>query len=425
MRKLLLTLILSILIIMTAGCAGDGDPTTPSGDNPDLRVTVSRLFPENTKIEMVSIEVTRLEDGKMELPGRNIQILASSGDVSAVTDHGDGTYGAIWSGDSGDEVTLTVTDLDSEVPVTTSITFIAMDYLLSKWDVPIKLADPVSTDGWEAGAFMYPTGDRIAFAYITLDIVALAADITRSIGEERPGQSFPQTFDIYVADNPDFPESISWWTGWGAENVNANKFQALPMHLAAPSVTSDLLYGFCTIQEFNGESYTPTKLYVTGSEFIETPEPIGSPVDMTGLGEDNPYFDVTNGWLYFDTYDLGNPLSKQNLWAARSLGGLMFDDPVPLSDLNTIDIETQPFMHEPTGMLYFASDRMRSEFELAIWRASTIGDFTSNPEKVAEAGLAVGRPSISLNGEWFCFSYASLEASGADADIALCRKLED
>jgi len=421
LRTILSACVLLVLMLSLTGC-GDGDnPITPPGDNPDLRISLTRLNPNHPIIDSVVITITRMENGKIKLPGRTIDITASSGDVGNVTDRGDGTYEAIWTGSPAAEVKLVASDPDTDPLVQSGITFIALDYLLPEWDVPIKLEKPISTDGWETAPFLYPDGKHLAFAYITLDMVALAAGIPRPIGEERPGQSVPQTLDIYIAERPDGP---SWWTGWTVENARANTFQSLPMHLSAPSLTSDGQTAFCTVQEFDGTAFEPTTLYTIDTAFAYAPTPIGPPVDMTGLGEDNPYFDSMHGWLYFDTYDLGDPLSKQNIWAAQSLGGGQFDDPVALQDLNTKQIETQAFMHEPTGMLYFASDRGKQEFQLAIWRSSVLGSMTGVPERVAEGALALGRPSITYDGEWFCFVYARMEPGGTNADIAMSRRIE-
>jgi len=92
--------------------------------------------------------------------------------------------------------------------------------------------------------------------------------------------------------------------------------------------------------------------------------------------------------------------------------------------LNTPHVETQPFVHEPTGLLYFASDRDRDEFQLAIYKAPIFGDSAGSVEKVASGMLALGHPSVSWDGEWLVFSYAREESDGVNADIAICRKLE-
>ncbi len=420
LRTCILTLTLITIMIVSISC-GTGDPVTPPGENPGMQIALSRANPDHPEINLVIITVNRTEDGGIALPGRNIEITSSSGDIGLVTDRGDGTYEAIWTGTPEGEVSIIATDPDTDPPVQAGITFIALEHLLPEWDVPIKLKNPVSTDGWEAAPFIYPDGDKLVFAYITLDMVALAADVTRLIGEERPGQSTPQTFDLYIAERPD---GELWWTGWTVEHAEMNYFQALPMHIAAPSVTSDGLACFVTVQEFVQDAFEPTTIWICDPDFMMAPSPVGPPVNMTGLGEDNPYYDATNGWLYFDTYDLGDPLSKQNIWAAQTLGNWQFSDPVPLVDLNTVNIETQPFMHEPTGMLYFATDRGQDEFILAIWRSSTSGTFTLTPEKVAGGNIALGCPSISYDGEWFCFMYARMDASGANADIAMARRIE-
>jgi len=419
-RKISPLIIFLLSVILITSCEGIGNPIDPGDENPDMRIALTRLNPASTTLDGVNIILTRT-DNSVELPGRTIEITASSGQVSGVTDRGDGTYDAVWTGSPVGEVALTASDTDSDPIVQVNITFLALDFLATDWDVPVKLKSPISTDGWEAYPFIYPDGSRLVFSYITLDMVSLAGGVIRPIGEERPGQSIPQTMNLYIAEAPD---SASWWAGWTVENAPVNYFQALPMHIAAPMVTSDGFSAFCTIQEFEGSAYTPTKIYSLDPDFTQTPVAVGPPVDMTGLGEDNPYMDVTSGWLYFDTYDLGNPLSKQNLWAAKSIGGGQFLDPEPLLDLNTVDIETQPFMHEPTGVLYFASDRQADEFILAIWRAQVSGTFTSTPELVAQGQVALGRPSITLDGEWMAISYARIESSGANADIAMCRKLE-
>jgi len=421
LRSTLASLTISILIIVLSGCSGTNTPIIPPDDNPDFRISVSRLNPNNPAVDAVVLKMQRLEDGKVGLPGRTIEVTASRGSVGLVTDRGDGAYEAIWTGSAEGEVVVTAKDMDSDPQIHTGITFLALDFLLPEWDVPVKLMSPISTDGWDTAAFLYPGGDRLAFGYITLDLLARAAGITRPIGEERPGQATPQMLNIYIAERPN---SQSWWTGWTVENAAVNLFQALPMNVSAPSVSSDGMTGFFTVQEFDGASFGPTKICKTDADFVQAPVEVGAPVDMTGLGEDNPYFDATNGWLYFDTYDLGDPLSKQNLWTAQSVGGGQFDDPVPLTDLNTFNVETQPFMHEPSGMLYFASDRWDEEFVLSIWRASVIGSYTGTPEKVAGGALAVGRPSISYDGKWFCFVYVRLESGGANADIAMCRRIE-
>jgi len=415
------TTLILLLVILLASCDGIGDPTTPSDEDPDMRIEITRLNPANTVVEGLFITITRTQNQTVELPGRNIEIAASSGEVSLVTDRGDGVYEAVWTGAPVGEVTLTASDLDSDPVVSANITFLALEFLLSNWDVPIRLKDPISTDGWEAYPFIYPDGEKIAFSYITLDMASLAGDVTRPIGEERPDQSIPQTMDLYIADRPN---GDVWWAGWEVENAPVNYFQALPMHIAAPMITSDGFAAFCTVQELDGVNYTPTKIYSIDPDFSGTPIAVGAPLDMTGLGEDNPYFDATNGWMYFDTYDLGDPLSKQNIWAAQSIGGGQFMEPEPMIDLNTGNIETQPFMQEQSGWLYFASDRQAEEFILGIWRAPVSGSFSSPPEIVARSEMALGKPTITLDNEWMCFVYAKIDGSGANTDIAMCKRIE-
>jgi len=417
-QTLPLTLILIISMLLIS-CNGTGSPVDPSGENPDMRIALKRLSPANTVVDGVIITVTRTQNETVQLPGRNIEIVPSSGDVSMLTDRGDGTYEAVWTGAPVGEVILTASDLDSDPVVSVNVTFLALEFLASEWDVPIKLKNPISTDGWEASPYIFPDGSKLVFSYITLDMVSLAGDILRPIGEERPGQSVPQTLDLYIADRPD---GETWWAGWEVENASVNYFQALPMHIAAPCLASDGFSAFCTIQEYDGLDYSATKIYAIDPEFSQVPSPLGAPVDMTGLGEDNPYFDASNGWLYFDTYDLGNPLSKQNIWAAQSIGGGQFNEPEPLLDLNTVDIETQPFVQEQSGWIYFASDRQADEFVLAIWRATVGGSFTGQPELVAKSEIALGNPSITFDHEWFCFAYAKIDGSGANADVAMCRR---
>ena len=422
MRTILAVPTILVIIILLISCNEGYSPVVPT-DTENFRIAAARWNPANTSIEAVLISMARMQNDSLELSGRDITMNATSGDVHAVTDHGDGTYDALWTGDPAGEVTIIATDNDSDPPLQTSITFLALDYLDPAWDVPIQLADPISTDGWETAPFLYANGSRLAFAYITLDWVALSAGIERSIGQERPGQSTPQTLDLYIATPPTTFNS-QWWTGWTVENAQVNLFQSLPMYISAPMVASDGLTAFCTVQEFNGDGYDPTKIYTLDSEFLNAPTPLGFPVDMTGLGEDNPYFDATQGWLYFDTYDLGDTLSKQNIWAAQHLGGGLFGDPVPLIDLNTPDIETQPFIDEDAGMIYFASDRGQDEYMLAINRATISGTFTGAPEQFAVGKVALGRPSFTENGEWFCMSYAVISADGSDADIAVSRRVE-
>jgi hypothetical protein len=422
MRKILLTLTLITITILALSCINGASPTTPT-DTQDFRIAASRWNPANTSIEAVNITVVRTQDGALELPGRDITMTASSGNVSGLTDHGDGTYDAIWTGAPDGEVTVVATDNGDDPPLQTSITFLALEYLDPEWEVPIKLAAPVSTDGWETASFLYPSGNNLAFAYITLDWVALAANIIRPIGEERPDQSIPQTLNIYIAERP-AGVNPQWWTGWTVNNAQVNHFQSLPMYLSAPMVTSDNSMAFCTIQEFNGLGYDPTTIYSLDAGFINAPTALGPPVDMTGLGEDNPYYDVMQGWLYFDTYDLGDPLSKQNIWAAQSLGAGSFDTPVPLTDLNTPNIETQSFIDEHNGMIYFATDRDRDDYLLAIWRATIFGTYTGVPEQFAAGSVAIGRPSFSQDGQWFCFTYATIDPHGSDANIAMCRRVE-
>ncbi len=423
MRKILLASIILWLSVQIISCNEGKSPVVPPDDTQNFRLGAARFNPAHAPVDVVNISATRLQNGSLELPGRDITMTASSGNVSAVTDHGDGTYDAVWTGTPVGEVVIIATDNDSDPLVQASITIVTLEYLDSQWDVPIKLASPISTDGWEASPFLYADGNHLAFSYITLDWVALSAGISQPIGEERPGQSIPQTLDVFLATRPEGDNS-AWWTGWTVENAQVNLFQSLPMHVSAPMVTSDGLAAFLTVQEFNGVNYDPTVLYMTDPDFLNAPTPLGPPVDLTGLGEDNPYYDATNGWLYFDSYDLGDPLSKQNIWAAQTIGGWQFNDPVPLTDLNTPEIETQAFVDEIGGMIYFATDRDQDEYILAIWRASISGSITGTPEEFARGVIPVGRPSFSSDGQWFCFSFATIDPDGSDADIAMCRRIE-
>ena len=381
------------------------------------------MYPAQGSIESVLITVTRLENESDPLPGRNIEIISSSGDVGNVSDKGNGKYDAVWTGDSEGEVVITATDKDSDPPINAVLTFLALEYLDSEWDVPVKIPSPISTGGWEATPFLYPDGSRLVFSYITLDILALAAGYTRPIGQERPGQTFSQIYNLYIAENPDIDQLLL--TGWTVENAYSNHFYSTPTELSAPSVASSGFPAFCTVRFKQGDYFTPSAIYSLDSDFTQEPIALGQPVDMDGTGEDNPYLDVTNGWFYFDTYDSSDPLSKQDLWSAQYLGGMSFDTPVPLSDLNTADIETQPFVYEPDSEIYFASDRDDEEYQLSIWKAPIFGDTAGAPELFAKGMLAVGKPSIGFNGKMLCFSYAREESStGANADIAISRRIE-
>jgi hypothetical protein len=414
-------LILAATFSFSQSCS-TGDPIGPPPNSELLRITITRAFPDDPKIEAAKIIVTRTEDGTIGMPGRNIVITAGSGQVGGVTDGGDGTYEATWTGDSVGEVSVTAKDNDSDPVLESGVTFLALPYLETAWDIPIKLESPISTEGWDTAPFLYPSGNRLAFAYITLDMAMLPNGITRPVGQERPGQTYPQTLNIYLGEKP---SGDAWWTDWTVENAQCNHFQTLPTYLSAPSVTSNGAYGFCTIQEYTGSGYSPTVICTVDPDFVIAPEPLGSPVDISGFGEDNPYYDISHGWLYFDVYDLSDPLSKQYIMASRNLGGVIFDTPVSVLNLNTDNVETQAFVYEPSGTIYFASDRDQEEYALAIWKTPIYGDQASgNPEMVMKGTVAVGRPSISYDGEWLCFAYAREESGGVNTDIAMCRRVE-
>ena len=424
MRSHLLTGTIILLTALTLLGCPKSNVVTPPPESNLMRINVTRLYPDEPVIDAVRITITRTSDGTVVMPGRKIELTASTGNISLVTDRGNGDYEAVWTGSSTGEVAVIARDLDSDPPVESSLTFLAMAYLETAWDIPVKLASPVSTDGWDTAPFLYPDGNHLAFAYITLDLAALSAGVSRPIGQERPGQVTPQTLNIYLADHPE--NVLSRWTGWTVEDAQCNLFQATPTSLAAPSITSNGQSAFCTVQEFDGTSYTPASIYAVDAEFSTAPVPLGPPVDIEGFGEDNPYLDITHGWLYFDTYDLSDPLSKQDIRAARSLGGGVFDAPLLISgNLNTADVETQPFVYEPTSTLYFASDRQQEEFQLAIWRIPICADQANGmAELVAKGMLAVGKPSISYDGKWLCFAYARAESGGANADIAMAHLVE-
>ncbi len=423
-RALYILAIISSVSIALAACGTGDDVVTPPPDNPDMRISVSRMNPSQTAIETLRVTVTRTENGTLALPGRTIVLVVTSGDIGNPTDRGDGTYEAVWTGDPEGEVTVIARDIDSDPPIETGLTFIALEFLHADWDVPVKLAYPISTNGWDTAPCLYPDGSRLAFSYITIDMLALAAGFTRPIGEERPGHSSPRTLDIYIASRPD---TQSWWSGWTVDHAQTNLYQALPMHISAPSVSGDGLVAFCTVQEFEGDVFGPSAIYIVDPEFEQAPSPLGPPVDMVDFGEDNPYYDSTHGWLYFDTYSLDDPLSKQDIWVTRAFGSGQFDEPARIGGgLNTVDVETQAFVHEPASILYFASDRGQDEYQLGIWRAPLYGDYAGEPELVARGMLAIARPSLTLDGEWFCFAYAREEShgSGANADIAMAQRLE-
>jgi hypothetical protein len=410
-----------ILLGLATGCVKNS-PVTPS-DNDLLQIKVTRVYRDQPQIDAVRIVATRTSDGTVPLPGQNLEITADTGHVGTVIDNNDGTYDATWTGGTG-EITVTVRDPDTTPVLQNRLTFLSLDYLDIDWDIPVKLGTPISTDGWETAPFLYPDGNRILFSYVTLDLASAAADVVRPIGQERPGQVTPQILNLFVGKKSS--DAVAWWTGWTVEHPDANFFMVNPPQLSAPSITSDGQTGFCTVQEYTGTGYSPTTIYRDDPDFRFAPIPIGQPVDMAGLGEDNPYYDVSHGWLYFDTYDLSDPLSKQNIWASRSLGGGSFDVPELMSGgLNTDSIETQSFVYEPDSVLYFASDREQPDYNLSIWKVPVYGSQSDGtPELVARGFLAMGRPSISYDGEWLCFSYAREESGGANADIAIAPRLK-
>jgi hypothetical protein len=421
MKKYLPAIIL-IFMMAVYGCSGTGNTVVPPEQSDLIRVGVTRLFPDDPEIKSVVFSIFRSTNGTFGLPGRNLVAEASSGDASTVTDKGGGNYEAMWTGTASGEITVLIKDMDSDPPVETGFTFLAMEYLDTEWDVPVKIPNPVSSPGWEASPFIYPDGRKIAFSYITMDMASLSAGIERSIGDERPGQSIPKTFDIYLAGLKSGSQNL---LDWNITHPDGNLFQSAPVNMSAPSVTSDLSTGFCTLQFQDGDSFTPSAIFITDPEFDQTPSEAGKPVDMDGFGEDNPYMDVTSGYLFFDVYDTSDPLSKQDIWVAQSFGGGTFDTPHEIQGgLNTGDIEAQPFIHEPQSEIYFASDRENDEFILSIWKASIFGDQAGFPELVAKGMLGVGNPSITYDGKLLCFAYAREESGGVNEDIAISRRLE-
>lgn len=413
-------LILPLLLLVFPGCSKK-NPIVPPIENDLLTINATRLYPGQKAIEAVRIVLTRLNDEKQPLTGRHLEVSADKGNMSIVTEKGNGVYEAIWTGSSCGEVVVHAKDIDSDPAVESRIVFLALDYLDVEWDVPMKVLSPVSTDGWEAAPFLYNNGLNLAFAYITLDMVALAAGFERPIGDERPGQVTPHNMNIFLARRAS--SSNRWWSDWLVDRPGCNDHLGFRTRLAAPTVSSDGLKAFCTVQKYTGTGYLPTKIYQTDPEFRLQPVLIDS-VDIENLGEDNPYYSSSSGWLYFDTYDINDPLSKQDIWAARFQFGNTFDKPVVVSGgLNTENIETQPFVFEPEGVLYFASDRMSDEYKLSIWKVPISGDqIFGIPEKVASGLLALGKPSITLDGEWFCFAYAREETGGVNADIAIAKR---
>ena len=282
-------------------------------------------------------------------------------------------------------------------------------------------------DGWIGNRLVsLPEATIIAFAYITLDYSLYTQGTIRPIGQERPGQVTPQTLNIYLGkrdtDNP------LWWTDWTVTNAQCNLFQAVQTAVAAPSVTSDGLEAFCTVQTNSGSGYTRTNIYSVHPDFSHAPSPLGPPVQMDGYGEDNPYMDVTHGWLYFDAYDLSIQKAGQDIWASESTGGTNFSDPALVSGgLNTEDVEAQPFVYEPTSTLYFASDRPPRDYQyhLSIYKVSINGSSISGePQIEAQGHVVLARPSISYDGTWFCFTYARQEPGGLNADIAMAKKMQ-
>jgi len=423
-RFLILTILIGLLFLTGFGCASE-TPIAPPQETENISISLTRLYPEQSSIEAVRVIVTRTDEEGKSLPGRKIQLAATSGEVGTPTDLGDGSYEALWTGKAIGEVTLTAVDVESDPQLQTSVTFLALEWLDREWDVPIKIGYPVSSDGWDTAPFLSPDGSKLIFAYITLDMASLAANIFRPIGQERPGQVIPQTLNIFIAEKPQTEKN--WWWGWHVEHARCNLFEVEPTYFSAPSITMDSRMAFCTVQRYaGGGKYKPSVICSVDPEFSIKPSELGAPVDMPEYGEDNPYLAISSGWLYFDAYDLSDPLSKQDIWAARWLGGGSYDKPVRMPvGLNTDDIETQAFVYEPDNMMYFASDREQEEFQLGIWKVQVWGDqVTGVPQPVAKGPLAIGRPSISLDGNWFCFAYARAESGGANADIAIARKLK-
>lgn len=283
---------------------------------------------------------------------------------------------------------------------------------------------PLSGLGWEDGLHISENGLHLYCTYVPIDLLSFSLN-----------GDLPNNFSSnYLRGAPDFgmdltsnPLSAPEWlhadilyssrnsvldsfTSWQLSDMARNFYsEGAPAPLFG-SGTNPVEMMLFTSNDNATNNMDIWMISNTSSNPVGVGAALPSPIN-TKYNEDNPHLTRIQGdtlIMFYDSDNLPGGVGDIDLWYTTSFnGGMIWNNPVNVSSVNTNSKEHQPFLHYDLSnrkyFLYYSA--YHTDGKLAIFRrrqlATNDWNSWSNPELVISAGnsAGIGEPTLTTNGD--------------------------
>lgn len=278
-----------------------------------------------------------------------------------------------------------------------------------RFDAPVKIAAPVSTDGWEDSGYVTPDGTTLYFTYLRIDPVTfLEQGIVRVTGPLRPGWPTTPPFDVFGAEIYRSRLVAGAWTEpehlgpainlpqglegdqWVSEDGNRILFSD-----GSPSLPDRPEQGLYYAERVNGVWTKPVLARSAGFPFVALDE--------------NPHLTRDEQTLFFESSRPGG-FGLQDIWVSRKSNGV-WGAPENLGPtVNTAAVEGSPFSLDGAELYWDDKGGGRG-----ISWAARGSDGKYGAATVVLPGV-FGDPSVTLTGDLFVIG-GRVTTDGFDADV--------
>jgi hypothetical protein len=282
-----------------------------------------------------------------------------------------------------------------------------------RFQTPVMLPAPVTTDGWEDSGFISPDGDTLYFTYLRIDAVTLfTTGQIRLSGPLRPGWPTQPPYDtigseiyrsVRVAGAWTEPEHLDGAINFpqeieGDEWVSADGNRILFTNgiSGGPRGARGIWYA-----ERQGGVWMPAVLAST----------VGFPFDSL---DENPHLTLDESQLFFESSRAGG-YGQQDIWMSTRVSG-QWSAPVNLGPaVNGAGVEGSPFTLDGSS-LYFDD---KGGGKGISWSHRDAGGSWSDPVVLVPG--VFGDPSLTLAGDLYIVGGRQVPG-GFDADLYLARR---
>jgi len=271
------------------------------------------------------------------------------------------------------------------------------------WSAP-KLM-PVSTDGWEEGGYISPDGSLFFFGYADGDMFRYINSKNTEIIKTGPSRDANNSCYWYPNNVPcgTFPRYDLFYAERTADGWTQAKPHPLAVQNRLPPKSITLVRN-------------SARAYLVGFPDDKAREDIyyadsangtwGKLIPVTELNtiyiEDDPYVTPDETEMFFWS-DRPASLKGHNIWHSHRINGSWQPPEILPSPINTDGNDMQTFLFGDS--LYFASiGRKTEDGTMAVYKSTRQGDNAwPDPEVFVSSKFAVGEPSFSDDGKRFYF----------------------